>query len=206
MADYNERIWAAVVDLETTGLDAANHIPLELGIKLIDRTGFALSEAKWLICEPTQEWSISMMHGAADKFVGDMHEKSGLWNDLLEQRNSGNTVTREELDDELCEWLAEAGVEYGKVPMMGNSIGSLDRPFSIIHFPNFNKTLSYRNIDISTIKEICKAVNPELFENLRPIIGDKENAVHRVLEDIDACIVEYRAYCENFFFTEESWS
>lgn len=197
-----KKIFAAVVDIETTGLDANKNIPLEFGIKLIDKEGFVFAEKSWLISEPTLDWQIEMGMGAADKFVGPMHEKSGLWNDLLEQRGK-TTLTREELDVALCDFLGDNEVRFGKVPMLGNSIGSLDRPFCLIHFPKFNETLSYRNIDISSFKEMCKAHNPSLFENLRPIIGDKSNATHRVLDDIDACIVEYRAYVDNFFFTED---
>lgn len=204
--DNNENIFAAVVDLETTGLDAIKNIPLELGIKLIDKEGFIFAEDKWLIAESHLEWKIEMGMGAAHEFVGPMHEKSGLWDDLIASRELDAeyaSYTRAGVDEMLCQFLSDNGAAYGKVPMMGNSIGSLDRPFVIQHFPDFNKHLSYRNIDVSTIKEICKAVNPTLFENLLPIIGDKSMADHRVMSDIDACITEYRAYLDNFFFTEE---
>jgi len=200
--DNTERYWAAVTDLETTGLNAHECIPLEVGIKIIDKEGFVFGERSWLIWEPGGEWSIKMMEGAANEFVGPMHEKSGLWDDLLEQRGKA-THTREQADLAIVDWLDEMGVRHGQLPMMGNSIGSLDRPFCLVHFPKFDKALSYRNIDISTIKELCKALNPALFENLKPIIGDKTLADHRVLGDIDACIVEYRAYIDNFLFTED---
>lgn len=199
--DENENIFAAVVDLETTGLSAQENIPLEFGIKLIDKEGFAFASASWLIWEANQDWAIEMGKGAANQFVGPMHQKSGLWDDLIKQRGK-TTRTRADLDNELCDWLTANDVRFGEVPMMGNSIGSLDRPFVLQHFPKFNSALSYRNIDISTLKEICKAVNPTLFENLRPIIGNKSMATHRVLDDINACIVEYRAYLENFLFVE----
>lgn len=197
-----KKYFAAVTDLETTGLNANDCIPLEVGIKIIDKEGFVFGERSWLIWEPGPEWSIKMMEGAANKFVGPMHEKSGLWDDLIEERGKA-THTREEADQAIVEWLDEMEVRHGSLPMMGNSIGSLDRPFCLVHFPLFNAALSYRNIDMSTIKEIVKAVNPSLYENLEPIIGNKENATHRVLGDIDACILEYRAYLENFFFTED---
>lgn len=195
----DERIWAAVVDIETTGLSAQDCIPLELGIRLIDKEGFGIAEMDWLIWEPGHDWSVKMMEGAANKFVGPMHTASGLWDDLVTHRGD-DTVTRQEIDAQLCEFLEANDVEFGKIPMMGNSTGSLDRPFTLVHFPHFNEALSYRNIDISTIKELCKVHNPILFENLKPIIGTKEQAQHRVMGDIDACITEYRAYIENFFF------
>jgi oligoribonuclease len=198
----NSDYFAAVVDLETTGLDAQDNIPLELGIKIIDKEGFIFNEASWLIWEPSPEWSIEMGRGAAHPIVGPMHQASGLWDDLLEQRGK-TTLTRRALDLEVCEWLTENNVRFGTLPMMGNSIGSLDRPFALQHFPKFNTALSYRNVDISTVKELCKANNPTLFKNLESIIGTKEDAKHRVLEDIDACIVEYQAYRDNFFFLED---
>lgn len=198
----NENIFAAVVDIETTGLDARENIPLEFGIRLIDKEGYNFADCSWLISENTVEWRIEMGNGAVNEFVGPMHEKSGLWDDLLENRGN-TTLTRAELDDALCQFLSDYGAAPGKIPMLGNSIGSLDRPFCLIHFPKFNAALSYRNVDISTIKELCKAHNPTLFDNLRPIIGSKENATHRVMGDIDACILEYRSYIENFFFIEE---
>lgn len=197
----NKDIFAAVTDLETTGLSAAKDVPLEVGIKLIDKEGFVFAECSWLVYEDNDEYVEAIRRGKANEFVGPMHEKSGLWADLDNPQQA--KMTRDAVDNELCDFLTEHGVRFGTVPMMGNSIGSLDRPFCIEHFPMFHGALSYRNIDISTIKEICKAVNPTLFENLRPIIGDKSNATHRVLDDIDACILEYRAYCENFFFIED---
>lgn len=198
----NENIFAAVVDIETTGLSAQNDIPLEVGIKLIDKEGFVFAEDSWIVWEDSNDWSIKMMRGATHPIVGPMHEKSGLWDDIVEQRGK-TTFTRTELDVLLAKWLVQNGATIGKVPMMGNSTGSLDRPFTLVHFPTFNEALSYRNVDISSVKELCKANNKPLFENLRKIIGDKENAKHRVLDDIDACITEYRAYRENFFFLEE---
>lgn len=196
-------IFAAVVDIETTGLSASENIPLEFGIKLIDKEGYVFDEHSWLIYENTMEWRIEMGRGARDKFVGPMHEKSGLWDDLIGKRNLGTTWTREELDTELVLFLEENEVIPGSIPMMGNSIGSLDRPFCLIHFPKFNEAISYRNVDISSVKLLCEANNPGLYANLKSILGGKENAKHRVLDDIDACITEYRAYRENFFFLED---
>jgi oligoribonuclease (3'-5' exoribonuclease) len=202
----NENVFAAVVDLETTGLRASMDVPLEVGIKLIDKEGYVFAAGAWLIWEDNFTFESGIARGRKNEFVNAMHEKSGLWSDLEAARTGmSRSFTRDEVDNALCDFLREAIGEdaFGTIPMMGNSIGSLDRPFSLVHFPMFNSALSYRNIDVSTINEICKAVNPGLLENLRPIIGDKSNSKHRVLDDIDACIVEYRAYLDNFFFTED---
>jgi oligoribonuclease len=195
-----DNVFAAAVDMETTGLDANSDVPLEIGVALIDKDGNVLDTYQTLVWEPGPDYSIAMGMAAANEFVGPMHEKSGLWDDLLEKRGK-ETLSREEADYHLVSWLADH--EVGQIPMLGNSIGSLDRPFALVHFPNFNKALSYRNIDMSSIKELVKVHNPTLWERLKPIIGDKSNADHRVMGDIEACLVEYKAYIDNFFFIEE---
>lgn len=203
--DENRDIFAAVVDLETTGLSAAKDVPLEIGVRLIDKEGYSFGSASWLIWEPNDEdFMASVARCHSNAFVNQMHTKSGLWEHLEEiGHNELSLYSRDAVDNELCDFLTEHGVRFGTVPMMGNSTGSLDRPFCLEHLPMFNEALSYRNIDMSSIKEILKAVNPILYENLRPIIGDKSAATHRVMDDIDACITEYRAYLDNFFFVED---
>lgn len=200
MAEIDERITMAWVDLETTGLDAESEVPLEVGIKLTDDQGFVIAEKAWLVHDETGQFKMKIAQAAAHEIVGPMHQKSGLWDDLAERE------TREydsvfNTDALLVEWMEKQNAPEG-LPMVGNSIGSLDRPFCLIHFPLFNEYLGYRNIDMSTLKELCKRHNSALYENLLPIIGTKADAKHRVLDDIDASITEYRAYLDNFLFTE----
>lgn len=212
MADrqINEDIAWAVVDIETTGLDAKLDVPLEVGIKLIDRVGFVIDEAEWLVYEdPAQslDYKIGLERGKANPFVNPMHEKSGLWLDLVSSPPA-ELFSREAFDESVVGWLEACGAPTKDddgvgLGMMGNSVGSLDRPFTIEHFPRLNLFLGYRNIDISTIKELVKKLNPDLYANLKPIIGDKSKADHRVLSDIDACILEYRTYGIEFLIVGE---
>lgn len=201
-------IFAAVVDLETTGLSANHDVPLEIGVKLIDKDGNDMGSREWLVWERNDEYQAAIDKGKRNEFVGPMHIASGLWQDLYDVSigagaNHPDRYSRDEVDNELCDFLTEHEVRFGTIPMLGNSIGSLDRPFCLVHFPMFNGALSYRNIDMSSIKELVKVHNPTLWGNLKPIIGDKTNAKHRVMGDIDACIAEYQAYIENFFFLED---
>lgn len=199
MADNN--ISLCWIDIETTGLDANFDVPLEVGIKLTDKEGFVYAARRWLVNEESERYQVAIEAGKADAFVGPMHEKSGLWDELDDDEFRGQP--RSEVDEELCEVLDEYEVPYGSIGLIGSSIGSLDRPFVLAHFPKFNLQVGYRNLDVSTIKELCKRHNPALYQNLLPIIGDKSMAPHRVFGDIDASIVEYRAYLDNFLICED---
>lgn len=194
-------LFAAVVDLETTGLDANLDVPLEIGVQLINREGEVQDAESWLVYENNDTYSNGMIRGTGNQFVNEMHQKSGLWEDL---RGNARVINpRSFVDEKLCDFLKQNDVEPRTLPMMGNSIGSLDRPFCIVHFPKFNAHLSHRNIDVSTIKEIMKAYNPELFEKLKATVGTKEDSKHRVMDDIEACIKEHLTYVSEFFITED---
>jgi len=184
----------AFVDMETTGLDADKDVPLELGIILTDDYGEAIAARSWLINEQKVEYNQAIQN--MSPFVTSMHQKSGLWRAL----ESSETFERTDADQEAVAFLQNEGVEEGVLGMAGNSIGSLDRPFAIKHFPRLDKFLGYRNIDMSSFKEVCKRVNPVLFEKLKPIVENKETADHRALGDCRASIREYQAYLDNFIF------
>lgn len=183
------------LDMETTGLEANLDVPLELGMILTDEWGNELHSWQTLVWEEDDKvFQRGVKRGKLNEFVCAMHEKSGLWSDL----ETFDTMTRDEADQAAVDWLKSKGVEQGQLAMSGNSIGSLDRPFALIHFPKLNAFLSYRNIDMSSIKELVRLTNPDLYENLKPIIGTKENADHRVLGDCRAALAEYKAYLEEY--------
>jgi oligoribonuclease len=194
-------LFAAVVDLETTGTAANLDVPLEVGIQLINREGEVQDAESWLVYENSDDYGRGMARGMSNPLVNEMHTKSGLWEDL---RGNARVINpRSFVDEKLCDFLEQNNVEPRTLPMMGNSIGSLDRPFCIVHFPKFNAHLSHRNIDVSTIKELMKAYNPALFEALKPVVGTKEDSKHRVMDDIEACIREHLTYVTEFFITED---
>jgi oligoribonuclease (3'-5' exoribonuclease) len=187
------------IDMETTGLSAQDDVPLELGLAISDEWGKIYASIKWLVWEDAKDFQMGIKRGRDWSFVNDMHTKSGLWRDL----EGFETDVRAAVDADAVRWLKENGVEKDQLPLAGSSIGSLDRPFCLIHFPELNEFLSYRNIDISTIKELCKRNNPELYQNLEPLIGTKADATHRVLDDIDASIREYQVYCDEYLITAD---
>lgn len=193
--DSVENIKLAWVDIETTGLDARYDVPLELGLMLTDEQGYPIYADHWLIHDDTTEYKEKIAFASRHNIVGPMHEKSGLWSDLFMREEIGY-FSRTEMDQFLAQMFQEHKIPA--IPMAGSSTGSLDRPFVLEHFPLFNKVLSYRNVDVSTIKELCKMHNPLLWENLSPMMGSKEDAPHRVLGDLEGAITEYRLYLENF--------
>lgn len=199
--------FAAVTDMETTGLEAAFDVPLELGIKIINVTGEILGESSWLVWEENDEFQTGVSRGRANEFVNNMHTTSGLWDDLGDIKHSMlGEYSRARVDYFASEFIGEFA-ELGTLPMMGNSIGSLDRPFALIHFPRLNVALSYRNIDISTIRLLAAGNNPPLYEAMKAEIDDHFNrggeSDHRVMSDIDHCIHEYLTYRDNFFYLNE---
>jgi len=200
----DKEIFAAVLDMETTGLEANEDVPLELGISLITKHGETLAYKEWLLWEPTEDYAVGIRRGLENDFVRRMHDASGLWDALMHIPDLPSAVpySRATVDEEAEEFLFENGCEPRKIPMMGNSIGSLDRPFALVHFPRLNEALSYRNIDISSVKELCRANNPVLFETLQSHWRNRE-ADHRVLGDINASIEEYLQYRQHFMRVED---
>lgn len=187
----------AVVDIETTGLDANADVPLELGIVLVDKMGYEVDSCKWLVWEEEDlHFQKAVQRGRENSFVNQMHTDNGLWDDL----ETFACYSRDGADSAAVRWLENKGVPTGKdaVGMTGNSTGSLDRPFSLVHFPKLNTYLGYRNIDISSVKELCKRLNPELWAAIEPLMGSKEDAAHRVIEDARACIKELGIYVDEF--------
>jgi oligoribonuclease len=187
-----EMLW---IDLETTGLRADSCVPLELGLTLTDKWGAQLGSWKTLI------WESSFVDYKArtDNFVINMHTENGLWDDL----GKFAVRTRLEAARQAVTWLESHGVEKFTLPMCGSSIGSLDRPFAIEHLHELHEFFHYRNIDVSTVRELCRLLNPTLLEKIEEDLADKYQVKHRVLEDIQDSITLYRALYENFLFLED---
>lgn len=192
------------IDIETTGLDSRDEVPLELGLALTDNYGNIFAETSWLIHDDTALYKERIGRAKEHDIVGPMHAKSGLWIDLdnRETRPRGYSSLLA-ADQDAAHWLKENGGEG--LPLAGSSIGSLDRPFVIEHFPDLNSVIHYRNIDIGVLKELCRRLNPTLFAALTASWEDSgaKRETHRVTEDIWDSINEYLGYVDSFLFTEE---
>lgn len=187
------------IDMETTGLDARDEVPLELGLATSDLDGNILHSKTWLIHDDTPFYKERIARAKDHRIVGPMHEASGLWDDL-NRREKGKYFSLIEADKQAAAWVKAQGAEG--IPLAGSSIGSLDRPFVLEHFPDLNETVHYRNIDVSTVKELCRRYNPPLYDSLMARWEDDGNRKesHRVLDDIMDSIQELMGYVENFLF------
>lgn len=186
------------VDIETTGLDHREDYILEVGLKVTDSHLNVLGEWSSLIYN--QDWRARL---AGNDFVYKMHQKSGLIAALDEALDDPSAHSQ--LSPAVVayagayRWLTETmDLAEGAIPMTGSSI-QFDRDFLREQMPVLNAFFHYRNIDISTLKELCHRMSPELASKIAAKFR-KEDAVHRALPDLDASIAELRTYMDEFLF------
>lgn len=175
-----------LVDVETTGLVARDEKLLEVGFMVVD-LGF----------RPVASFSEVISQEGADfdpddltDFIKNMHTKNGL----LHTIETADLPTLDEVEEELTEWYDDLFGD-AQVPLVGSSV-SLDRDFIVEHFVDFPDRLHYRIIDWSSVKELCRRYNPEVYAKLPP-----KREKHRVMPDLEDTVAEARFYVENFFFT-----
>lgn len=106
--------------------------------------------------------------------------------------SSQSKISVNEADSILLKFLKEHATEKTAL-LAGNSV-YMDRMFLIKYFPCFNDYMHYRNIDVSTVKELAKSWNPEVYKN-----APKKKLLHRGLDDIKESLEEMKYYKMNFF-------
>lgn len=195
-----------VLDTETTGLSAEEDVVMEVGVTVTDINLNELITNSWLVKSP--DWENKLFR---NEFVQDMHTKNGLMADIRSLPDSFTTIDFEGKQQQgnygpafvslqIWQWLRDdLGLDAGVYPMCGSSIGSLDRPFWKSHLPVAHSFFTYRSIDVSSIKELCKRWNPALYAEMLmlPEFSDA-NKNHRVRDDIKFSIRELKFYMDNF--------
>lgn len=174
----NNLIW---VDLEMTGLEPRTDKVLEVASIVTDSNLNVLAEGPEIaiyqpddILDNMDEWCITQ------------HGKSGLT-----ERCRKSTVSEQEACEITIDFLKDF-VPAGKSPMCGNSICQ-DRRFMHIHMLTLEEFFHYRNLDVSTIKELARRWKPNLVSDYT------KKGVHLALEDIRESIEELKRYRESFF-------
>jgi oligoribonuclease len=166
-------IW---IDLEMTGLDTGRDSILEIATVVTDPQLNLLAEGPELAIAHSLETLEAM-----DEWNRTQHRKSGLWQRALEQG-----VTMEEAENRTLEFL-EKWVPANSSPMCGNSICQ-DRRFLHRQMPRLERHFHYRNLDVSTLKELARRWSPQL------VAGFHKESAHTALSDVRDSIEELRYY------------
>ena len=170
-------IWC---DMEMTGLDPDTDRIIEIAVVVTDSELNILAEGPVFAIHQPEE----IMNGM-DAWNKGTHGRSGLI-----ERVKNSTVTEADAEAALIEFLKQY-VPAGKSPMSGNSICQ-DRRFMARGMPKLEAFFHYRNLDVSTLKELCKRWKPELAS------GFKKHQKHTALADIIESVEELRYYREHF--------
>jgi oligoribonuclease len=168
------------VDMEMTGLDPERDRVIEIAAIVTDPNLNVLAEGPVFVIHQPDEVLDGM-----DAWNKGTHGRSGLID-----RVKASTVTEEQASAEMVAFLKQF-VPAGKSPMCGNSICQ-DRRFMARHMPALEAFFHYRNVDVSTLKELCRRWRPEL------IAGFKKHQLHTALADIRESVEELRYYRQHF--------
>lgn len=168
------------IDMEMSGLDPDINKIIEIAAIVTDAELNILAEGPVFAIHQSDEVLDGM-----DAWNKGTHGRSGLID-----RVRASTVTEEEAAVKMIEFLRQY-VPAGKSPMCGNSICQ-DRRFMARHMPTLESFFHYRNLDVSTLKELCRRWKPEL------IAGFKKHQLHTALADIRESVEELRYYRAHF--------
>ena len=175
--DQNALVW---LDMEMTGLDPDNDRVLEIAMVITNSNLETIAEsAVWVVHQPDE------VLDRMDDWNKNTHGKSGL---IAKVKSSA--LADAEVEAQCLEFL-KRHVPQGKSPMCGNSICQ-DRRFMARWMPKLEAYFHYRNLDVSTLKELCKRWKPEVAKGL------KKHGRHEALADILESIDELKYYREHF--------
>ena len=175
--DENNLIW---IDLEMTGLDPQQDQIIEIATVVTDANLEILAQGPVIAIHQPQQTMNAM-----DEWNTRHHGDSGLT-----RRVSESEYSAADAETETLEFLRKYVIE-GKSPMCGNSICQ-DRRFMARLMPELEAFFHYRNLDVSTLKELARLWKPELAS------GFVKRGAHLALDDILESIAELKYYRECF--------
>jgi oligoribonuclease len=164
------------VDLEMTGLDPEREVIVEIAVIVTDGSLERLEEGPDLVLGAPAETLEAM-----DPVVVQMHGMSGLTEAVRE-----STLTVPEAEQQVLEFVRRHVPEARVAPLAGNSVHA-DRAFLRRYMPELEAHVHYRNVDVSTIKELARRWYPDALE-----AAPKKGGGHRALADIRESIEEMR--------------
>ena len=176
----NDRlVW---IDCEMTGLDLENDALIEVAVLVTDYELNVLGDGIDLVIAPPD--------GALEQmgdFVRDMHTASGLLDELA------GGIPLADAEQQVLDFISSYVKEPRKAALAGNSVGT-DRTFLVRDMPRVESHLHYRNVDVSSIKELVRRWYPRVY-----YATPAKNGNHRALADITESIAELRYYRQTVF-------
>lgn len=178
MATNKFLVW---MDLEMTGLEPERDVIIEIATIITDDNLNVVAEGPVLAVHQPD-----LLLDAMDEWNTRTHGESGLV-----ERVRKSTVDAAQAEQLTIDFLVEHGVQPGSSPLCGNSIHQ-DRRFLVKYMPALEAFMHYRNIDVSTLKELAKRWKPEVVESF------KKTGSHKALDDIRESIAEMQHYRKHF--------
>jgi oligoribonuclease len=176
--DAENLIW---IDLEMTGLDPDNDLIIEIATVITDKNLNILAEGP-VIAVHQSDAALAAM----DDWNQKHHGQSGLI-----ERVKQSTLSAAEAEAQTLAFVKQ-WLPAKTSPICGNSIGQ-DRRFLYRYMPELEGFFHYRNLDVSTVKELAARWAPQLKD------GFTKKAAHRALDDIIESIDELKYYRQHFF-------
>jgi oligoribonuclease len=175
--DANYLVW---LDMEMTGLEPERERIIELAMIVTDNNLLTVAESPvWVVHQS------DALLDAMDDWNKKTHGGSGLI-----ERVKASTLDDAAVEAAALAFMKEYVPERGS-PMCGNSIGQ-DRRFMVRYMPQLEAWFHYRNLDVSTLKELCKRWKPEVAK------GVVKKGAHTAMADIRESIDELKYYREHF--------
>ncbi|MDQ1113912.1 oligoribonuclease [Microbacterium testaceum] len=174
-ASENDRlVW---IDCEMTGLDLGVDELVEIAVVITDFELNVLDPGFQIVIKPDDSALANM-----GEFVTEMHRSSGLLDEIP------NGVSLADAEFQTLEYIQRFAPVEGKAPLAGNTIGT-DRMFLAKYMPRVDRWLHYRNVDVSSIKELSRRWYPRAYFQ-----APAKNGGHRALADIRESIRELAYY------------
>jgi len=171
--DRSNLVW---IDLETTGLNVGRRAILEIASIVTDKDLGIVDEGPALVIHQSDD-----VLARLDPWCERRHGPSGL----LEASRSSDISLREAEQETLR--FVRKHTQRRTAPLCGNGI-CFDRRFLVRHMPELNDHMSFRNVDVSSIKELAHRWYPGVVEEMQKALR------HRASDDIRESIEELRLY------------